>query len=726
MEATSRPAAPSGTAESTPVPLEETPAPRRASGFWTERPVRRGVLDPRTVTVGEVAVFGIAVLVGIVAVASLAAAHLHHYSLGLAAAFTLIGLVVLGVVAVVAGRPPRVVLDLPGLAILAGAGILALFMFLPGYHYAAGDRDPGGYMMTGSAIAHTGSVEFTDPVLASDLPVQVQSPGARFRGIWISDQAAGTITPQFYHLWSALLATANKLHGFAGQSNTDPLVGVIGVLLLVCLARRVGGLVAAGAAGLLMSTHMMQVWQAKYPTAEVFTQMLYVGAVLGLVIALQTRWRWPAFVAGALIGAGWLARPDGVLLVLLAVGIGATLYVLRRFDARGWWFAGGLGLVGLYGAYQAYGPAELYTRANGIPKLTVIAGLVALCVVGALVLRPVFDRLSTRVVGRRTDEIEVTPTWQSRLGWAVVGLYVFLFGLALIRPAFGADYINYLGKIIPSYDERSVYWLSWFFTWPGLLLILVGIAAVALQRWTPAVWVMVLPTLLLVPVYMYHAKNSPFLMWWGRRYVSTALPGMVLLMALGLAAVFHLGWRYRSVLPAFLVRAVDRLPLALPRVASVGAAALTTAFLLTIYLHQSLPLRQHDEWGGSYFVAKDVAALGNNDGVFLWQRDQYCCAAPPTLFAGPLWLEQGQISVLFPSSDKILPGYVKAYVTHFPDKPVFLIYQKGEPPAMPGLTVTKVQEFAGTLPRWGESSITRPASAIQIPYNFTVYRVTTG
>jgi hypothetical protein len=154
---------------------------------------------------------------------------------------------------------------------------------------------------------------------------------------------------------------------------------------------------------------------------------------------------------------------------------------------------------------------------------------------------------------------------------------------------------------------------------------------------------------------------------------------------------------------------------------------LLTAFLMVIYLHQSLPLRHHDEWGGSYFVAHDVAALGNGQqGVFLWQGDQYCCAAAPTLFAGPLWLEQNQISVLIPKSTTALPGYVKAYLNHFPGQPVFLIYEKGEPPAMPGLTVTKAREFLGTLPRWGESSISRPAAAIQIPYHFTVYRVTAG
>jgi len=701
MEATSRSAAPASQARAEPAASQE----RGVRGFWTERPAPgQYALELDTVTVGELAVLLGTVLVAVLAVSSLALAYLHHYTLLNAALATTGGLLVLAALAWFAGRPPRVVLDPAGLAVLAGCGLLALFMFLPGFHYAAGDRDPGGYMMTGSAIASTGSVSFTDPVLASDLPVQMQSPGARFRGIWIADAGTGRIVPQFYHLWSALLAPANSLHGFAGQSNVDPLVGVVAVLLLVCIARRLGGLVAAGAAGLLMSTQMLQVWQAKYPSAEVFTQMLYLGAVLGLIVALQTRWRWPAFVAGALVGACWLARPDGVLLVLLAVGAGATLYVLRHFDARGWWFAAGLALVGSYAAYQAYGPAVAYTRGNAVPGLPRIAGLLAVCVGGALVLRPLLGRLATGV-----DAVATSSTWQRRIGLGVVGLYLALFALAVIRPLFGASYADYLGRQIRSYDERSIYWLSWFFTWPGLLLVLAGIGYVALRRWTPAAWIIVVPTLLLLPLYAWHARNSPFLMWWGRRYVPYALPGMVLLMALGLAGVWALRHRW------------------LPRLAGPVSAAVLAAFLLAVYLHQSLPLRQHDEWGGSYFVARDVAALGNgSQGVFLWQGDQYCCSAAPTLFGSPLWLEQGQVSVLLPANPAALPGYVTAYLRHFPDKPVFLVYEKGAPPPMRGLRVSVAREFAGLLPRWGESSITRPASGVQIPYHFTVYRVTTG
>lgn len=671
----------------------------RLRQLWsTQEP---GPLAGGAVSVGELGVFAAAILVALVAMVGLASAHLHHYSLTAVGLGTAAALGILAVVLRVSGRLPKVVLDLKGLLILVATAVVAAVMFLPGFHYGAGDRDPGGYMMIGATIAREGSTTFTDPVLASpDLPVQVQSPGARFAGIWITDADKGTVTPQFYHLWPALLATADKLHGFAGMANTDPLVAILAVLLAVAVARRLGGLVAAGVTGLLLSTHMMQVWQAKYPSAEVFSQMLFMAAVLGLVLAFQTKWRWPAFVAGVMLGAGWLARADGVLLVLLAIGIGATLWVLRRFDARGWWFAAGLTAVSLHALYQAYGPSKTYTLDNKVPKLTVVLALVAVMVVGALVLRPVLGRLAGAVV-----RVGGSGRWQRRIGIGLVAVCVGLFGLALVRPMFGEDIVLYLGRPIRSYDERSIYWLSWFFTWPGLVLIVGGIAFVAVRRWQSALWVIVIPTLALLPLYMWHARNSAYLMWWGRRYVSTLLPGMVILIALGIAGLWAM--RGRIKLPAR------------------GVAVLVTAFLGVSYLHQSLPVRQHDEWGGTYFIARDLAALPGDgqQGVFLWEPAPYCCAASQSLLAGPLWLEHNQISVLLPRTPQAVPGYVANYVEHFSDRPVYVLSEKSTPPELAGFRVTTVREYAGTFPRWEESSVKRPDRAIAIPYHFYVYQV---
>jgi len=45
-------------------------------------------------------------------------------------------------------------------------------------------------------------------------------------------------------------------------------------------------------------------------------------------------------------------------------------------------------------------------------------------------------------------------------------------------------------------------------------------------------------------------------------------------------------------------------------------------------------------------------------------------------------------------------------------------------PQLLGLKRTPVARFAGTMPHWVESSTSRPDKAVQVPYDFTVYRVT--
>ena len=61
---------------------------------------------------------------------------------------------------------------------------------------------------------------------------------------------------------------------------------------------------------------------------------------------------------------------------------------------------------------------------------------------------------------------------------------------------------------------------------------------------------MLVPLLALLPLYVYHARNSPYLMWWGRRFVSTVIIGMVILIAFGVA------WLATKWLPRRLARPV--------------------------------------------------------------------------------------------------------------------------------------------------------------------------
>jgi hypothetical protein len=651
-----------------------------------------------TLTTGDLAAGIPLAVLAVLAVSSLAWAHAHHHSLPAVLVTTVLVLGALGYALLRLGGRPRVVADKGGLAAVLGCGLLALVMFLPGFSYGVSDKDPGGYVAHAVQIARGGSYSFTDPALADpDLPVTLTSPGARFPGIWVRNDRTGLMVPQFYHLWTSLLATAYDVAGYGGITAATPLVGVVAVMVLVALLRRVGGVAAAWIGGVLIATNMLQVWQAKYPTSEVFAEAVFVGALFAVVVAAQERWRPAALVAGALAGVGFLNRADGWLIVMLAAAVLAVLAVSRRADGEVAWGAAGLGLVLPYALWQAYAAARTYTLGNGVPGLRKTVLLLALLAIGAVAGRAVLRRPVAWLL-----ETAGRQRFQRIAGFLVCAFFAVLLAVGFLRPwLFGADHFSYQGKVFRSYDEQNMRRLSWFFTVPGFGLAGLGLAVVALRRWRTAAWAVVVPTLLLLPVFAYKAHNSTRLMWWARRYVSNVLPGVIVLMALALGFAFAWVWRGRR-------------PLRVP--ALLAAAALTAVFL-----SQSLPLRSHDEWHGSFGVAERVAALsGDRRGVYLWQRAPYCCAAPTALWATPVWLERGELSVLLPLDRAEQQNYIQAYQRTFPESPVFVVWTGAEPPRLSDLT--PVAHFAGTLPFWEESDVKRPSKPRPIPYEFTVYR----
>lgn len=671
----------------------------------------------RTLTGLDLVAGGALLVVAVLAWASLALAHLGEHSLPAVAGLSLLVLLVVTGIAVLAARRQglRVVADRPGLLVALGCAAVAAALTFPGFSYGVADKDPGGYVSHAIAISHTGDYSFVDPVLetaAQDrtFPVQLTSPGARFAGVWVRDSSTGLIVPQFYHLWPALLATSYDAAGRGGLLTAVPLMGVLSVLALCALLVRVGtsllgstgGRVAAGAGGLLLATNMLQVWQARYPTTEVFAQALYLGALLGVVVALQTGWRPAAGLAGLLVGVGWLNRADGLLLVLLSVGLGAALLATRRWDSRATWFAAGLAVVAPHALVQAYDLALSYSNANSIPPLWQVAAVTAGCFGLAAVLRLL-------PLHRLISHLE-RPHVQRNLGLLVLVGAAALMVLGYLRPRLlGEDFMDYNGRQIRSYDEQILARLTWFVSLPGFQLMLVGVAVAALRRWTAAAWTVLLPTLMLFAVYGYTAKNSTRLLWWTRRYVPTVLPGIAILIALAIA--FFVVWRYRG-----------RLLTAVPAVAALVA-------LLAFFLSQSLPLRSHDEWKGSFALTQEIADLsGGEDGVFLWEPGG-CCATPTQLFATPLWLQHGQISALLWSQAALANGLSRdeqltAYADRFEGQPVFVVGSGGRlPGGIDPASVEPVLDRRTAPPMWEETYEERPDEARAVPVHVSVWRL---
>ena len=672
-----------------------------ASPAGTREP--SGGTAPAVLYLGEALVLAATVGIGLLAWAGLALANAGWYSLPAALALAMSATAAVTVVAWRAGGRPRLVADRGGLGLLVGVTLVAVLLFFPGFAYGIG-KDPGAYVSHAMAIARTGSTSLEDPVLdRSRIPrveVTREDPVGRFPAIWIEDRDTQRIVLQFYHLWQALLASAFQAGGYTGLVNLTPVCGVLAALAVALATRRAFGLLAGGLAGLLLVTNMLEVWHARYPSNEIFTQLLIGGALLGVVVALQTRWRFAAAVAGLLVGLSYLARPDSLLLVLLAVAVGAALIVTGRFDGRAGWFAAGLAITLPYGFLQAYVLARRYTLANDVPDFPTVAAVIA----GALALA-VLVRRTAPSLGRWGARVLQERRFQRWAGAAMVGVAALLLLAGSLRPwLFGPTYGVFNSRRVRTYDEVSLLRLSWFFTPPGLALGLAGLAVVALRRWRAAAWALVLPAVCLLPVYAYRAEIASRLMWWTRRFVPVVVPGLIVLIAAALAV----GMTLQAGSPArrWLVRL---------------AAVVATIFLVAAFAGQSLPLRHHQEHGGSFEAVQRIAdAAGGRQGVFLWQqgRGLYDVAYA---FGGPVWLQQGQVSALLPERPDA--AYVRSFVGGFPGQPVFLVSGRQAPRGYASLRLRLADRFTYAMPVWEETYLTRPSKAVVVPIPISIWRV---
>jgi hypothetical protein len=670
----------------------------------------------------EVAVGGALLAVALLAWAALGLAHLGWFSLGAVLGVWLAACIV---VAAVCWKwaPLSVRVDKAGCAGVIVLFAVAAFMVLPGFHYGVTDKDPGGYVAHAMSIARTGSYKIIDPTLDGRIPggPVLTTPGARFPGVWERGDGSDVIVPQFYHLWPALMAVSDDLDGETGIANTAPVLGILAILAAALALRRavvsapwgteLAGLASGGIAGLLLATNMLEVWQSKYPSSEISAQMLFVGTLLGLIIALTTGWRPAAGAAGLLVGISFLDRADAVLLVGLSTMALAAVIATRRWDSRATWFAVGLAIVLPHALWQAYSynAAGRYSAANSVPSLPKLAASILAVLVVGLVLRPVGPRVARWLSSSRI---------QLRLGLVVTVVAALLVALGFLRPRlFGASYAIFSGGVrARTFDDQIMARLSWFISVPGFALMLLGVAVVCLRRWGGALWVIAAPLLVIFPVYAYKARNSTRLLWWSRRYLPTVLPLVLLMIALvlgvALTAVIARRDRFFGWLGGRRVWV-----LRLAAVASIVG-------LLTFYLSESWPLRDHDEFGGSFAISKQIAATaGDKQGVFLWQHPPGCCSYAEQLFGSAIWLERNQISALLPANDQLDASYIASFAKGFPGQPVFVVWHGQGAPNIPGVQVKVAKRFVTSLPFWEESDVHRPKKSTQIPVSFAIYQV---
>jgi len=497
----------------------------------------------------------------------------------------------------------------PGLSILLPLMLVALgsWRFFPPAEYVIGGKDPGVYIAEGIQIAQRGTFAYDDPVVSTVPPFardlffpsheREEYYGLRFMGFFIMDPERGTVVGQFPHLFPASIAIGYGLDGLSGARRAVGVWAVLGLLAVYFAGAQLAGRAAAWSASVLLALHVVQVWFARYPNAEVVMQAFLFAALLALARSHHDRDTFFAPVAGLLLGLLFFLRVDAALSAMAVVIAIALLTAAGERRQTGVVVVLGacavLAALYLLGPMRAYAERPILFLTHNVFWWHYLAGAALAAVVLALVLVSARNpALSTRVRG-------LAPV----LVTAIVVLGA-VYALYFREPA---------GKLAP-YDAYALRDFTRFYlSNGGLLAALAGFMLLARHSFwrAPALFITVAVFALF---FFYKIRIVPEHFWAARRFVPVILPG-ALLFACAAAT-----WGLRQ-----------------SGARRIVSAAIGAVFILLLgghYARAARPVADHLEYAGIIPELESLAgSIGADDLLLVESRD---AGSDAHVFALPL------------------------------------------------------------------------------------------
>ena len=416
------------------------------------------------------------------------------------------------------------------------------------------------------------------------------------------------IQPQGAKMLPALAAVGGWINGESGVLAANLAVGAIGLLATYVLARRMMGPIAALVPALGLSLTVSHIWLSRANYTEPITMVLLVAAIAWAWQGVAEGKIFPLVAAGVASGSTYLARVDGPLFALgVTAGVAVALAVSR--DRSVLWrstafiaFAGAQGALTLIGNASLWRWSRAYVERLGSEsgdllsayEVTVgvlIAAAVAVPVVSALRRAARRDGASRRG-DRRSLANLLTRRLPSAMGWFTLLVLVALASRPLWMTAhtapddFQVAYVAWVQQAqglavdgTRTYAENTITWVSYYLTWPVVILGFAGfaIAAARLGR-GKAVWAIPLAGLL-VPSLLYVVRPAimPDQSWAIRRLAPSLVVGLLLLAAVAWQELIA---RWPTAPAARRVRR---------RRVSIAVAAVISAAPLTAWISVSQP-----------------------------------------------------------------------------------------------------------------------------------------
>jgi hypothetical protein len=433
--------------------------------------------------------------------------------------------------------------------------VLLGFLYFRPHQYLTGGADAGVYVNLAANLARTGRLIIAEPTLTGmdptlyplllrALPPSEGAPYNYLPGFYATNPSLGEITPQFYPLHPIWLGIASLVGGLQGSLLMVPAWALLGVIALYFTARswwgNGWGMLAAGA----LSLTALQIWFARYPTAEMLTQYLFwtgawaLGAWLG---GRKPAGLW-ALMAGLALGEVILTRIDMYVLVALPAAVALWSAHRGRWQKSDLCFYLPLGLLTAHSLAHAWFFGRPYATRLWLPVPAILQShpvwlaIIVTASVATLAFLVFFPARWRPII-----------KWWPRIGRAALaaGSAAIILGMLygyFVRPVVAPQIVSpdwYSGGQIPNLDPQNVVRLGWYLGVLGLGLATAGVVICLQRDLRPATLFVISAGVFFSAYYLWHIMANPHQVYAMRRYVPVVLPFATLMATAALRGIWE-------------------------------------------------------------------------------------------------------------------------------------------------------------------------------------------
>jgi hypothetical protein len=460
-------------------------------------------------------------------------------------------------------------------------GTLALNYYAP-HETVVGSQDSGVYFNAGASIARTGGIIVKDPLLPAlaeagpktQPQLLLGMPGRPDRFLFVSQQRLpgefiygkddglqkGLVIPQLFHLYPALLALGMSLFGLWGGLLVSPLLGVMGVFALYLTTRRLFPTErqkwVAPLAALFLVLNAVQVWFSRETLWEILGQFLVFSATYAFTLIARpvplTKANAEAepairdegaanlggFGVGAALGLVCLAHSQFPFMVWVLFPYLVWMRLTRRWGAPQWWMLGTFGVLALHTLLHIRIFSLAYFEGiyhnvylDLLSKIHLVIPALAL----AFLVLILIDAMPRRV--------QAIGNWvKKHWGWFSVGLaavltvyllYSYFFRVYDVSTDQQGNYPtqywslqSYIGAPTTEGPERNLLRLGWYLSPLGILLAILGLAAIVSKKLNAQTGFFLALTLGVTYIFLDYNYTQEHYIYSMRRYVTATIPAL--------------------------------------------------------------------------------------------------------------------------------------------------------------------------------------------------------